>query len=47
MNRRGVHAGVHLTGRIYENMYLSAGYNGIISSRTSMHGLEARLTLKM
>jgi hypothetical protein len=43
----GVHAGVHLTGRIYENMYLSAGYNGIISSRTSMHGLEARLTLKM
>lgn len=43
----GVHAGAHLTARVTDNMFISAGYNGIISSRTSMHGLEARLTLRM
>lgn len=43
----GVHAGVHLTAKIYDNMFFSAGYNGTISSRTTLHALEARLTVKM
>lgn len=45
--KSGVHAGAHLTAQVSDNMLLSAGYTGLISSRTSLHALEARLTLKM
>lgn len=43
----GVRAGVNLVAKVSDNMSFSAGYNGLISSRTKMHALEARLTIKM
>lgn len=45
--RSGVHAGAALSAKVSDAVTLSAGYNGVISSRTSLHALEARLTLKM
>ena len=43
----GVRAGAQLVAKVSDNMSISAGYNGLISSRTKLHALEARLTFKM
>jgi hypothetical protein len=43
----GVRVGAHLVGKVSDNAFISAGYNGMISGRTKMHALEARLTLRM
>ncbi len=43
----GVRAGVNLVAKMSDNMSISAGYNGMISSRTKLHALEARLTFRM
>ncbi len=43
----GVRVGANLSAKMSDNMSFSAGYNGTISSRTKLHALEARLTLKM
>ncbi len=43
----GVRVGANLGAKVGDNMFISAGYNGTISSRTKLHALEARLTLKM
>lgn len=43
----GVRVGANLAAKVSDNMFISAGYNGTISSRTKLHALEARLTLKM
>jgi hypothetical protein len=43
----GVRAGVNFVANVSDNMSFSAGYNGMISSRTKLHALEARLTFRM
>ena len=43
----GIKAGVHFVANVSDGVSFSAGYNGMISSRTKLHALEARLTFKM